>query len=86
MKSSITSLIKQYKTWFLYAGILVAGILIGNLLTGGGTTEQASHQGHDHEGQMTSGQQQSTVYTCSMHPSVRQNEPGQCPICGMDLC
>ncbi len=24
-------------------------------------------------------------YTCSMHPSVHQNEPGKCPICGMDL-
>ena len=25
------------------------------------------------------------VWTCSMHPQVRQNEPGKCPICGMDL-
>lgn len=25
------------------------------------------------------------VYTCSMHPQIRQNEPGKCPICGMDL-
>src|SRR5262249_6935528 len=24
-------------------------------------------------------------YTCSMHPSVRQQGPGRCPICGMDL-
>jgi len=24
-------------------------------------------------------------YTCSMHPQIRQNEPGQCPICGMAL-
>lgn len=24
-------------------------------------------------------------YTCSMHPSVHQNDPGKCPICGMDL-
>ncbi len=24
-------------------------------------------------------------YTCSMHPSVRQQAPGKCPICGMDL-
>jgi Cu(I)/Ag(I) efflux system membrane fusion protein len=24
-------------------------------------------------------------YTCPMHPSVRQEKPGQCPICGMDL-
>lgn len=25
------------------------------------------------------------VYTCSMHPQVRENEPGNCPICGMEL-
>ncbi|MCO6499095.1 MAG: efflux RND transporter periplasmic adaptor subunit [Vicingus serpentipes] len=25
------------------------------------------------------------VWTCSMHPQIRQNEPGKCPICGMDL-
>jgi Cu(I)/Ag(I) efflux system membrane fusion protein len=26
-----------------------------------------------------------TVWTCTMHPQVREDEPGQCPICGMDL-
>ena len=26
-----------------------------------------------------------TVYTCPMHPEVRQNRPGACPICGMAL-
>lgn len=25
------------------------------------------------------------VWTCSMHPQIRQPKPGQCPICGMDL-
>lgn len=25
------------------------------------------------------------IWTCSMHPQIRANEPGQCPICGMDL-
>src|SRR5262245_47081877 len=24
-------------------------------------------------------------YTCTMHPSVHEKEPGKCPICGMDL-
>lgn len=24
-------------------------------------------------------------WTCSMHPQIRQDQPGQCPICGMDL-
>ena len=26
-----------------------------------------------------------TIYTCPMHPEVRQNAPGNCPICGMFL-
>ena len=26
-----------------------------------------------------------TVYTCPMHPEVRQDHPGACPICGMAL-
>jgi Cu(I)/Ag(I) efflux system membrane fusion protein len=25
------------------------------------------------------------IWTCSMHPQIRRNKPGQCPICGMDL-
>lgn len=25
------------------------------------------------------------VFTCPMHPEIRQNEPGNCPICGMAL-
>jgi Cu+-exporting ATPase len=28
---------------------------------------------------------QGTIYTCSMHPEVRQVGPGACPICGMAL-
>ena len=26
-----------------------------------------------------------TIYTCPMHPQIRQVEPGNCPICGMAL-
>lgn len=29
--------------------------------------------------------QSPTVWTCSMHPQIRANKPGQCPICFMDL-
>jgi len=25
------------------------------------------------------------IYTCSMHPEVRTDKPGQCPKCGMVL-
>ncbi|MCA1492048.1 copper-translocating P-type ATPase [Ensifer sp. NBAIM29] len=46
------------------------------------------HHGHanpprdEDEGDM---QQQGVVYTCPMHPQVRQIGPGNCPICGMAL-
>jgi Cu+-exporting ATPase len=26
-----------------------------------------------------------TIYTCPMHPTIRRNAPGSCPICGMAL-
>jgi Cu+-exporting ATPase len=26
-----------------------------------------------------------TIYTCPMHPEIRRNGPGNCPICGMSL-
>ncbi len=29
--------------------------------------------------------QKSVYYTCSMHPQIREDKPGKCPICHMDL-
>jgi Cu(I)/Ag(I) efflux system membrane fusion protein len=29
--------------------------------------------------------EEATVWTCSMHPQVRSDKPGRCPICGMEL-
>ena len=63
------------------AATLLAGVLLGWLLFGGSTGD-AEHEGHDHETEMSA---ESEIWTCSMHPQIRQNEPGDCPICGMDL-
>jgi membrane fusion protein, copper/silver efflux system len=38
------------------------------------------HAGHQHEWD-----DENQVWTCSMHPQIRQDVPGDCPICGMDL-
>lgn len=32
-----------------------------------------------------SGKEAGVYYTCPMHPEVKADEPGQCPICKMDL-
>ena len=31
------------------------------------------------------GESQNAMYTCPMHPEIKQPEPGDCSICGMDL-
>lgn len=41
------------------------------------------HQ-HAHSGEV-SAETSETVWTCSMHPQIQLPEPGQCPICFMDL-
>ena len=41
-----------------------------------------SPEKNEKEGAASTGQ---TVYTCPMHPEVRQDEPGDCPKCGMAL-
>jgi membrane fusion protein, copper/silver efflux system len=64
-----------------YTTILLAGLILGWLIFGG-SHDQDPHAGHDHEMTTENGQE---VWTCSMHPSVRSDQPGSCPICGMDL-
>jgi P-type Cu+ transporter len=47
--------------------------------------EHAGHEhAHDHPGRGTAAPA-GTVYTCPMHPEVRQDHPGSCPKCGMTL-
>jgi Cu(I)/Ag(I) efflux system membrane fusion protein len=67
----------------LYLAVLVLGVGIGLIaalgaaqrlgwITAGGVTSRDS---------AVSGQ----IYTCPMHPQIRQPRPGRCPICGMEL-
>ncbi len=49
------------------------------------------HHQHHHHGPGPDGRQEETpsasgtVYVCPMHPQVRRDAPGHCPICGMAL-
>ncbi|MEL6853368.1 MAG: efflux RND transporter periplasmic adaptor subunit, partial [Bacteroidota bacterium] len=63
---------------FLVLGLLFGWIFFG---TKSAPAEETDHD-HDHVHATAAGE---SVYTCSMHPQIRQGEPGQCPLCGMDL-
>ncbi|MFD2037671.1 efflux RND transporter periplasmic adaptor subunit [Belliella marina] len=58
-------------------GCLFFGAVAGWLIRGG-------NEEHP-EGEHTHIDEDGVEYTCSMHPQIRQNEPGQCPLCGMAL-
>ncbi|WP_289645029.1 efflux RND transporter periplasmic adaptor subunit [Maribacter aestuarii] len=68
----------------LYIGIAVlVGLFAGWLIFGGTTGDTMTDKDmsdHDHAGESAD-----QMWTCSMHPQVMQPEPGDCPICGMDL-
>lgn len=66
------------KKILIYIGILIFGLILGYLFFGSDSGEASGD--HDHE---TS--EAESMWTCSMHPQIMQPEPGDCPICGMDL-
>ena len=68
------------KKILIYTGILITGLLLGYVIfnsdSDNGKTSAGDEHAHSEETQM---------WTCSMHPQIMQPEPGDCPICGMDL-
>lgn len=62
--------------------MLAAAVAVGYVLGGGNSVPSPDR--HDHEGAMEA-KQETSVWTCSMHPQIRLPQPGKCPICFMDL-
>ncbi|MCT4699715.1 efflux RND transporter periplasmic adaptor subunit [Tenacibaculum haliotis] len=66
------------KKYIVYIVILAVGLLLGWLLFGSSSNKETEHN-HDEIAETNQ------KWTCSMHPQIMQPEPGDCPICGMDL-
>lgn len=74
-------------------GIVTAFALLSLLLTilavgVAGCTSKSKEQSASDKTQGGSDKKevaQKEVWTCPMHPQIRKSEPGQCPICGMNL-
>ncbi|MEZ5018856.1 MAG: efflux RND transporter periplasmic adaptor subunit [Bacteroidales bacterium] len=75
-KNKLTGIIAN--RYLSFTIILLAGIFIGWLVfhpskvkteTTGSPAEESA----------------ATIWTCSMHPQIRMDKPGKCPICAMDL-
>ncbi len=69
------------KKTIIYIGAAVLTGLIAGYFIFHTAAEMPATDSHNHESELT----KSEVWTCSMHPQIRQSAPGSCPICGMDL-
>ncbi|MDM1402329.1 efflux RND transporter periplasmic adaptor subunit [Myroides odoratimimus] len=61
-----------------YSAILLVGLLLGWMVFGGAGS-------HQHNGEPATTEEGNTVWTCSMHPQIKMDKPGKCPLCAMDL-
>ncbi|MBI1185348.1 efflux RND transporter periplasmic adaptor subunit [bacterium] len=69
---------RKYKKRLPALAMLLLGLLLGKLFfSGSKTTSAESNDSHT--------EQSNEIWTCSMHPQIRQSSPGDCPICGMEL-
>ena len=65
---------REMRGWPWIIIVIVVLIVVGGgvwMVVGGGGERQGAAEGE--------------LWTCPMHPSVIRPEPGQCPICKMDL-
>ena len=65
------------RRWMQYLLVLVAGLFLGWLFFHSSASQSPAAKTEAHS--------EGDVWTCSMDPQVRQDHPGKCPICGMDL-
>ncbi|MBB3696160.1 efflux RND transporter periplasmic adaptor subunit [Flammeovirga yaeyamensis] len=68
---------KYIQSYSVIIIVFIIGLFSGWLFFAG----ESSHKHKEHK----VAEKETQWWTCSMHPQIRQQEPGDCPICGMDL-
>lgn len=82
MKQTINNIKQHYK---LILGSIALSLIIGFVIG------SSSHSTHDTKKPVATNEQESEtakkkqIWTCSMHPQIKQDKPGNCPICAMEL-
>jgi len=75
--ASMWQTIRSLPKW-IWVFVFLAFVL-GFIIRGGGSQSEGTQGEHVHE------EAGIEWWTCSMHPQIKLQEPGQCPICFMDL-
>lgn len=70
-----------------YAVVALLSFVLGAVTFCSGSQDHSGHEAatNAHAEHGADVEPAASTWTCAMHPQIRQPEPGQCPICGMDL-
>ncbi|MDP4222017.1 MAG: efflux RND transporter periplasmic adaptor subunit [Bacteroidota bacterium] len=77
MKIKIINIVSSNK-YFRYVLFAIVGFFLGWIFFHHPQKTEVSNQN-------TEQSERAIIWTCAMHPQIRMNHPGKCPICGMDL-
>ncbi len=78
--TKINELIKNNWVFLLaISGALLLGMGLNSLFRPNTSSNKTSQTG------IEKSERKAIHWTCSMHPQIKQDGPGKCPICGMDL-
>jgi Cu(I)/Ag(I) efflux system membrane fusion protein len=86
--NNILNFIKNWVSQHLLlslAIVFVIGIVGGSLVFGGGGNTGTSDTELSADDHSAMEHAPGTLWTCAMHPQIRMEKPGNCPICGMTL-
>jgi len=87
----MNNILNKIKNWvsghllLSLAIIFIIGIIAGSLVFGGGNNAGTSGTGVSAENHSAMDHAPGTLWTCAMHPQIKMEKPGDCPICGMEL-
>jgi Cu(I)/Ag(I) efflux system membrane fusion protein len=70
------------KKYIIYIAILAVGLVLGYVFFGNSNNGISNTNTSEVS---ENSKKETQMWTCSMHPQIMQPEPGDCPICGMDL-
>ena len=77
---------KNIKTILIIIFAAAFGLGAGYFLFGKNQEMSMPSDHHNHsEETTTNATGEAEIWTCSMHPQIQQDGPGECPLCGMDL-
>jgi Cu(I)/Ag(I) efflux system membrane fusion protein len=82
MKKILKNIIENYKIVLI---MLLTGLFLGWLLFHSSGRRAYSGDNSESVAGNVHSDEKATIWTCSMHPQIRSDKPGKCPICGMDL-